>query len=94
MTPENIKYSINVVKLYKLALKGLATAIEQRYTVETFFNEYYKDNWLTDELVKKNATISFNLQKSNIKLVSSLDRAIVLPIKLKTNKGGKDVFSN
>ena len=88
MTPTNIKYALNTVKLYKLALKGLVAEIEQRFTSETIMNAYKHDEWLYVELIKNHASLDMNLQGTKLKLVSLLDRAIALPIKLKSIKGG------
>lgn len=82
MTNENIKQAIKIVKQYKLELKEIVSYIKQKYNLKTFLNEYFKDDKITNELVRLNAIISFNFKANKIKLVSLLDNNIRISIKL------------
>lgn len=82
MNSENIQYSINLIKLYKLSLKDLVRYIEEHFN-QMSLERFKSDSELQNKLNMLKATIKHNFKNGKTVLVSLLDNTICYAINFK-----------
>lgn len=79
---QQINNAVQIVKCYKKAMRDLLLWIQQNYSRNFFFAEYFKSDTITRALVVLNLSLKFKIGSSKITVVNNSDNTLSASIKL------------